>query len=234
MIPVKPAPEPPEFNERVRIPGNRAIAELTGSGIAVGVPGRRSGPPRKNVSIRKVSEIKSSELTDYWTHCLPQLCAAYGKLCAYLAMRLLPAIAVPTVDHFKPKSKYQHLTYEWTNYRLSSHGINANKGDFEDVLDPFTIQSGWFVLNLGTFKVHPGNALTYPQKEAVESTIARLKLNEPTYCDARKEYHDQYLGLGTYGNGTPRIPLPLAWLENECPFVAYELRRQKRLKLGDS
>ncbi|CAM2066484.1 AAA family ATPase [Sulfidibacter corallicola] len=68
-------------------------------------------------------------------------------------------------------------------------------------------------------------------RSRIETTIRDLRLNEdPTFIRAREEYHDLYHGLQTNESGVPREPLPFDWLANECPFVAYELQRQGRLR----
>ena len=143
-------------------------------------------------------------------------------------MKIHPATGAATVDHFKPKSKRQELAYEWCNFRLAAHLINTNKDNYEDALDPFEIQNGWFELNVGNFKIKPSDGLDETLKSKVQATIDRLKLNEPTFCKAREEYHDRYHGLSQ--DGCPPDPLPLSWLTEECPDVAFELERQGRLR----
>ncbi|MCA9702158.1 MAG: hypothetical protein KC431_31845 [Myxococcales bacterium] len=69
-------------------------------------------------------------------------------------------------------------------------------------------------------------------RERIRLSIVHLRLNEPTFCETRRYCHDRYLGLPT-GRGESG-PWPLSWLEEECPFVARELRRQGRLRAGDA
>ncbi|WP_437678874.1 hypothetical protein [Sorangium sp. So ce131] len=148
-------------------------------------------------------------------------------------MYIDPATGLATVDHFKSKSKHQRLAYEWSNVRLAAHQINTDKDNYDDVLDPFEIQDGWFVLDLLTFKVDAAEWLDEATRKAVLATRDRLKLNEPTYCAARARYHDLYHGLKTE-RYDPDEPLPLKWLLRHCPFVARELHRQGRLRPGDT
>ncbi len=231
MIPVAPAAEPDSFEEAVRVPGRRALLELSGDPAAP--PRRGRGRPHSPVAAR-IADIPSEKLPPHWTHCLPELRLAYRDTCAYLGMKIHKATGAATVDHFLPKHRHPKQAYEWSNYRLASKQVNTNKGLHEDVLDPFLIQDGWFVLNVGTFEVAPAAELDDAMRAKVQTTIDRLKLNEPTFCLARAEYHDRYHGLaGPVGN-RPQEPLPLCWLEEECPFVAAELKRQARLRPSPS
>jgi hypothetical protein len=148
-------------------------------------------------------------------------------------MKIPRATATATIDHFKPKSTHQELAYEWSNFRLASQQVNTNKGDHEDVLDPFEIENGWFALDIGTFEIRPSPDLDDARRPGVERTISVLRLNEPTFRKAREEYHDRYHGLSDPVGGRPKEPLPLWWLREECPYVAQELQSQGRLREED-
>lgn len=228
MIRVKPAAEPESFDVTVRRPGKGALLELIGSSEAP----KRPGPKRTKVADR-IEDIPAAKLPKFWRKSLGDLRAAYGDTCAYLGMRIHPSTGAATVDHFLPKSEHQDLAYEWSNFRLASQQVNTNKNEHEDVLDPFEIEDGWFELGVGDFKVRPSPELDGELRTKVEATIERLKLNEPTFCESRREYHDRYHGLGEPVAGRPEEPVPLAWLERECPYVAAELRRQQRLRFRD-
>lgn len=223
MIRVTPADPPRDFEERVALPGSRALQELIGDPTA----STRSGPKRKAIAAR-IEDIPVSKLEPYWTAVLPELRAGYRDLCAYLAMRIHPASGAATVDHFVPKSKDKRRAYDWSNFRLATALVNTFKGE-QEVIDPFEVTDGWFVLNLSNFEVAANPELEDAALIAqIDTTInERLRLNEPTFCRAREEYHDWYVGLKVGG------PLPLAWLEAECPFVASELRRRGRLRPAD-
>ncbi|MEZ4474959.1 MAG: hypothetical protein R3F60_30040 [bacterium] len=162
----------------------------------------------------------------FWRDALPDLRLAYDDVCAYLGMRIHPATGAATVDHFEPRSRNTAGAYEWTNFRLAVARVNSLKGEHQ-VHDPFTIEPGWFVLDIGTFEVKPADGLDAALRAGLCETIRHLGLNEVTFCQARERYHDDYLGLGD------REPLPLEWLQRECPFVAAELARQGRLRGRD-
>jgi hypothetical protein len=88
VIHVDLQPEPPTFDELVRKPGQRALAE------------------------------RREELTPYWRACLPDLHERYRGICAYLCVMIPRGTGARSVDHLAPKSKRRELAYEWDNYRL--------------------------------------------------------------------------------------------------------------------
>lgn len=206
MIRVLSQPEPSEFEEQVRRPGRAALLELVGDPTAP----KRTGPRRARVADR-IADIPPDKLPDLWTRSLPELRKAYRNVCAYLGMKIHGATGAATIDHFAPKSKHQELAYEWSNYRLAAKQVNANKGWHEDVFDPFEIEDGWFALRVGSFEVVPADSLDAPTRVKVEATIQRLKLNEPTFRDARQEYHDRYQCHAEPVGAHPREALPFAW-----------------------
>lgn len=228
MIHVVEAAAPNDFDETVRRPGERTLLELIGDPRAP----KRPGPKRKPVAAR-IEDIPVKELEKdqnaHWRRALPALRAAYHDICAYLGMKIHPATGLATVDHFVPKSRDRRRAYDWSNFRLAAHQVNSDKGE-QDVIDPFEVVDGWFVLKISNFSV-AANPSIEPGviRDKIESTIRALKLNDPTYCASRRAYHDRYHGLPE-----GREPLPYHWLEEECPFVARELRRQGRLRPGDS
>jgi hypothetical protein len=228
MIRIHLADEPQDFDLKIRQKGNNALLEMCSDPSAP----KRRGPKRK-IKVDRIEEIPADELPDYWCLCLEDLRKSYRSVCAYFGMKIHPATGLATVDHFKPKSAYPKQAYDWNNYRLASHQANTNKDIYEDVLDPFSIQDGWFVLNIGTFEVE-ASPDAQENKLLVESSINRLKLNDPTLCKTREEYHDRYHGLGADEHGNLRRPWPIEWLADECPFVLAELRRQLRLRPEDT
>lgn len=196
MIPVVPQPEPkpPEFDfeEKVRKKGQTFLA-------------RTPKPTTKQFNRHA-----------YWQgECLECLYEAYGQTCAYAALWIPEGTGTPTVDHFKPKMKFPHLAYEWTNFRLASQRWNGIKRDWEDVLDPFEIEYGWFLLNFFTLRVFPNEELPTDTKSKVARTIERLNLNKPKFRKIRASW------LKRYCNG-----LPFELFRKDAPFIAHELERQ--------
>ena len=134
MIRVIPQPEPAEFDKLVRRPGKLALDK-----------GR-------------------DDLPSYWRHYTDQLYDAYGGVCAYLSVWISRGTGGRSVEHFAPKSMHRALTCEWSNYRLVSTLMNSRKRDFEDVLDPFKIDNGWFELEFMALQVRP-NPKSPPQTQ---------------------------------------------------------------------
>lgn len=123
-----------------------------------------------------------------------------------------------------PKSTAWDHVYEWTNYRLAGSLLNSRKGAAADVLDPFEVQDGWFLLETVEYQLVPSPNLSPTISKAVLDTIARLGLNDPECCEARGEFAADYL-TGHIG---------LDYLSRHAPFVARELRRQGQLLPGDT
>ena len=197
MIPVKLQPEPPHLFEKVQKQGQKFL-----SGVA---------DPTKN--------WKNHE---YWREILDDLYHIYNQICAYSCHWIPPDTGAKTVEHFKPKKLYPQEAYNWDNYRLVCSTLNGRKGDFEDVLDPFILTEGWFVLDFPSLEVRVGNGLPLPIAQQVENTINRLGLNDEGTClQARMNWLRDYI----------TVPYPFSHLEKRAPFIAFEL---KRLNLVDT
>ncbi len=211
MIPVQPAPEPPDFDAKVRIPGLRAVAELVGECPE----GTRCGPPRAPVAARR-EDIPPDRYPPFWRAALGDLLTAYNRICAYTCLYIYPVTGGPSVDHIQPVSQNWDKVYEWGNYRLACALTNSRKGVVADVLDPFEVKSGWFELEFTGFQVLAGRDLDGPTRERVDRTISRLALNDYDCRRAREEYAVEY----------QRGHISLDFLVRHAPFVAQELCRQ--------
>lgn len=217
MIRVTPAPEPAGFDEAVRKPGLRALAEMVGEEP---VPPRVKGRKHKKVADRR-EDLPAESFRPYWTRALNDLMTAYHRICAYSCFRIHPVTGSRSVDHLAAKSRAWHQAYEWTNYRLACSLLNTRKSDFTDVLDPFLIGDDWFELELVGFQVKPAKHLRTAIRAQVQATIDRLGLNDfRTHRERDAE---------NYWAGNVRFAL----LAEESPFVARELERQGRLRPED-
>jgi len=190
MIPVNPRPEYTDFDIEVRRPG---LAFLAGT------------PRPTSAEFSKKS---------YWTKARLHLHAAYFGQCAYTTMYLVEG---GTVDHFLPKTSHPHLAYEWDNYRLARQKINNRKGNTEEVVDPFEVEPGWFVLHMPSCLVGAGSGLGHGVRRRVNATINILQLNADDLlvqerCDLLINFAD--------GNVT------MNFLDRWYPFLSSEVRRQ--------
>ncbi len=217
MIPVVPAKKPKGFDSKVRKPGLRAIAELVGKPPLYP---RTAGRPHAKIADRE-ADIPPNRFPAYWTEVLDELMTAYDEICAYSCFRIHPVTGARSADHFAPKSRNWKRVYMWSNYRLCCSLMNARKCDFGAVVDPFSVEHGWFELELVGFQIIPSAALSPGLQSQLQSTIDLLGLND--FRRAREKDAERYWN-GHYS---------LEVLRQESPFVAYELYRQGRLNSGD-
>lgn len=200
MIPVTAQSEPVQFDAEVREKGKSFLAACP-------------NPTSKQFESRA-----------YWREILADLYTQYGRICAYSCQWISPPpTGFRSVEHYKSKTKYPQLAYEWSNYRLVCGTLNGCKGDHEDVLDPFEIQTGWFVLQFPSLLVVPGEELSAYRKKQVKKTIDRLKLNDETVClSGRWVWLEEYLRIRSEAAET----VAFSYLERRAPFLATELDRQ--------
>lgn len=160
MIHVDPKPEPDDFNEKVRIPGNSFL--------------ERNPSPRG----------RDWNRNSFWVRCSDQLYAAYNGICAYTGEWFSKSSTTPSVDHFLPKSTHSELAYEWSNYRLTTQRMNSFKSD-KIVLDPFTVKNGDLTIDFPSCLIKPNAAMNPAQKSKALLTIKILHLNEEEMVNNR-------------------------------------------------
>lgn len=190
MIFVQEQPEPPDFGIKVRAPGQEFLNRI---------------PSPSNREFRTER---------HWRHAHSDLYAAYGGVCAYSAHWIPPR---GTVDHYLPKTSVPQLAYEWSNFRLCTDRMNNYKDDKDDVIDPFRIQNGWFVIDFATFLIEAEDTLADYLKAAVNATITRLKLN-----DDDDLVQERFNWVELYSNND----VSFEFLSRRYPFIAFELARQ--------
>ncbi len=196
MIHVDAQPEPVSFDTHVR---QRGLSWLRNNRIAHNQP-----------------LSPSTKLEPYWRHCLDDMHVCYNGCCAYLAVFFERVTGGGSVDHFIAKSQRADLAYEWGNYRLACSRMNSRKREYDDVLDPFEVETGWFHLELVSGRIFPNPNLEPDQKDAVQATIDRLGLDDPGNREMRARHYQEYRqGLYT-----------AVFLERRSPFVWNEANRQ--------
>lgn len=195
MIPVHlPAP-PAHYQTAVRQPGLRFLAATP-------------NPTSKQWSNHR-----------YWQNIHGDLYTWHNGVCVYCASWTPRprgrAVDHTSIDHFVPKSKNRAFAYEWSNFRLVRSKLNHRKDNFQDVLDPCTLQFGWFRLNFTTFYLEPDIGLSAQDRTQVTATIRRLLLNGDTsyvYERARVIYR--------YAAGR----MTFADVQRLYPFIASEMQ----------
>lgn len=200
LIPVSQAPEPSDFNDKVRQPGSAFLAV-------------NPQPSGRQWSGR-----------EYWQRAHKDLHKSYGGICAYCgSYAILPnskqnnPLGGSSVDHFLPKSATPSKAYEWSNFRLCRARLNNHKGNHEDVLDPFKLSPGWFQMDFRTFLLVANPCLRQSDQDLVQATIDRLKLNtDNDYVNERVVVVSEYC----------KGKITFATLEKRFPFLAAEMTRQ--------
>ncbi len=194
MIHIDRQVEPLDFDNRVRRPGRRFL---------------QSNPRPTSKQWRNHS---------YWREIGSELHDVYGGICAYSCHWIPYDTGADTVEHFQPKDTYPDHAYEWDNYRLVCATLNGRKGTYEDVVDPFVIQDGWFVIDFPSMLVKAGPNTSPEDALRIKATIDRLGLNDEGTClKSRVKWLSDYCGP----NG-----VPFEYLQRHAPFIASELIRQ--------
>ena len=193
MIHVAPAVEPPAFDGLVRVPGRNFLAET---------------PHPTTEQFRSRA---------YWTRALELLHHSYRGICAYSCHWIPYDVGADTVEHFLPKSVHPAQAYEWLNYRFVCQTLNGRKGMYDDVLDPFIVVNGWFLIDFPSLLVRPADNLDPPTTQRIIETINRLRLNDEATCyKSRQRYVKDYCVHG----------LPFSLVQRDAPFIAGEIERQ--------
>lgn len=164
MIRTLVQPEPDNFEEIVREPGQTFLAD--------------NPHPTKTQWARHA----------YWQKALDDIYEAYDGICAYCCEWIAPTTGDPTVDHFIPKSINHQKAYEWSNFRLACLRFNRWKREYQDIIDPFSVGKDWFQLQIPSLQVFPNPALPENDKNRVISTIKRLRLNHELCIKSRKRW----------------------------------------------
>lgn len=196
MIHVVAQPEPASFDKEVR---QKGLSWLQRKKLPLDQP----VPPKTTIE-------------PYWRHCLDDLHSSYNGCCAYLAVFFERVTGGGSVDHFIAKSQRADLSYEWRNYRLACSRMNSRKREYDDVLDPFEVETGWFHLEPITGRIYPNPAIPQDQQIAVQATIDRLGLDDAGNREMRARHYQEYRE-GFY---------TADFLQKRSPFVWWEAERQ--------
>ena len=191
MIHIDLAPEPSDFDTRVRVPGNQFLA--------------RTPLPNSTQWSKH----------NYWNRCSNELYQAYGGICAYTGQWFPRSTTNVSVDHYLPKSRYPEKAYEWDNYRLTTSVMNNYKSD-KEILYPFTIADGDFVLDFPSCLIRPRKDMVPSLKSKAQQTINILHLNDEDQASQRCEVVLDYVT----GN------ISFSHMQKKYPYIAKEITRQ--------
>ncbi len=150
---------------------------------------------------------------DYWCLMVGELASGFHDLCAYAAMW----ISDGTVDHYLSSSHHTELAYEWSNYRYASHRMNSFKGAVDEkVLDPFSVEDGWFEIILPSLQLVLTEAIPADQRTRAEYTLGRLHLR-----DGEMVIRQRQAWYEMYRQGTS-----LEVIKRKAPLIARAIRKQ--------
>ncbi|MDR2578061.1 MAG: hypothetical protein LBC70_04505 [Chitinispirillales bacterium] len=191
MIPVVKQAEPADFDRKVRKLGQTFL---------------------NSCPTPKANEWKSHE---YWKEINKDLYESYNRVCAYTAEWFPLSTNTISVDHFLPKSKAPHLAYEWDNFRLTTPKTNSRKYTHA-IIDPFSIEVGWFVLQIPDCHIVPGDNLNPSIQAKINFTIEKLKLNlDDEHVQRRCDVILDFV----------KGEISFTHLQRRFPFIANELER---------
>jgi hypothetical protein len=146
---------------------------------------------------------------------LEKLHTEYNGICGYSCHWIPFDTGADTVEHFKPKSKHPADAYEWANYRLVCQLLNSRKRVDEDILDPFQIHTGWFVIEFPTLMVKAAPGLKKDLRDRIIATRDVLGLNDESTCMAmRQEFVKGYLITASGRDTGIRMRAPPAVVES--------------------
>ena len=127
----------------------------------------------------------------FWREFRPALGDRSSGICWYCERLCEPASEASgkaaTVDHFKPRSRFPELTYEWTNWVFSCRRCNGeykqDKWPALGYVDPCAGDEQehpgrYFDYDMLTGEIIPHPALDGDAKRKAETTIADLGMNE--------------------------------------------------------
>ena len=98
------------------------------------------------------------------------------------------------VDHFRPKSTFPELVYEWSNWVFACSACNQAKGDkwpAEGYVDPCAASEScrpenYFTFNTRNGAITPLSGLDTDRFEKAQQMIANLKLNDKHHMERRR------------------------------------------------
>ena len=123
-----------------------------------------------------------------WTDFKGDLERTFYGLCAYCE-----STCSGEVDHFRPKSRFPELVYDWANWLLACHDCNHAKGDkwptggYVDPCATLTPErpENFFDFDTLTGEIVPQAGLSSTSRRAAQTMIDDLKLNEHHHLSDR-------------------------------------------------
>lgn len=192
MISVKIKPEPETFDDTVRQPGKGFLETV---------------PAEKKVDYTN---------REYWRRCIPDLMSAYSNICAYTSTYIEKVTGFGSVEHFLSKDDHREYAYEWSNFRLVCGRMNGRKGKEVGLVDPFSMPTELFELDIPGALIRVWKADSDEQRQSAEKTIRVLKLNDEMCIEHRLTWLTEYANSHVDAD----------YVARRAPFVHRELVRK--------
>lgn len=105
------------------------------------------------------------------------------------------------VEHFRPKSKFPELVYQWTNWLFACHDCNhakSNKWPAGGYVDPCTEEieehpETYFEFDLMTGEIVPKSGLSNAREKKARTMVKDLKLNNYHHLKKRLRFLNEIL-----------------------------------------
>ena len=143
-----------------------------------------------------------------WRDFHEELGARFHNICAYCE-----ETARGEVDHFRPKSKFPELVYEWSNWVFACHACNSifkkdkwPKGGYVDPCAPSWNDrpENFFDFDTFTGELIPKHGLSEDQLRTAWQTISDIGLNERHHLRRRLERIELVRRLLSFLADSPR------------------------------
>jgi len=109
------------------------------------------------------------------------------KKCAYCESKFTH-VTYGDIEHIVPKSTDVNVTFDWDNMTLSCDICNTNKGDTQELVDPYAVDPEAEFEFLGPMIHHRMGCAV------AEITHRTLKLNRIDLLDRRRDHIDSVMG----------------------------------------
>ena len=160
----------------------------------------RARKPSANFNWYEVDKRNARELA------LPFLLKMTQRHCSYCDGYPVPGTSRPTIDHFRPKSKFHSLSHSWTNLYVCCDVCQTCKGEkwSKDLLAPDDKDYEflkYFQCNMTTGEIEPNEHASKISQRKARETIELLGLND----EGRPRHRREYLNHWRAQNGTMPI-----------------------------
>ena len=126
-----------------------------------------------------------------WIEFRPDLMRIFSNLCAYCE-----ADCKGEVDHFRPKSRFPELVYEWSNWLFACHDCNHAKlfkWPARGYVDPCANSESarpehFFEFDTLTGEILPKVSLSQTRRRKAQNTISDLGLNDHHHLRKRLQW----------------------------------------------